>query len=212
MRRDKELTLEITSQCTLNCAWCSSSATPEGEHLPLSTIFKTLRDMQPFCKTVRFSGGEPLLHPQLREFLVEAKEFMGYRVLLLTNGQDALGVTARDLVDEFVVHLVNDASFRTAIWYQDDHREVSLHVVAVEGNEVNVLGALNFAYGRKIPLHVLALQKQGRGIDCQPSKLITWSGEKGCSERRKVTVLANGAAVTCSAMKRKCDIGQGIPQ
>lgn len=206
MRRDKELTLEITSQCTLECDWCSSNSSLVGTHVSTSSIFATMRECQPLCKTLRLSGGEPLLHPDIRAILYEAKHFLKYHVVLMTNGQEMLDLAARDQVDEFVVHMVNGKSFATTRWYSYNGRSVSMHVVAIEGNEANLVEAINFANVMGIPLHVLALQKQGRGVNCEPSKLITWSGEKGCSEKRKVTVLASGAIVTCSAMKRKCDI------
>lgn len=206
MRRDKELTLEITNQCTLNCAWCSSGASPSGLHTPLNSILTTLRAMQPRCKTVRLSGGEPTLHPDLSSILIEAHRLLGYHVVLFTNGQAFLPPSISGHVDEFVVHLVNSESYWTALAYKHSGRNVSLHVVAVEGMERDIQYGIQFALNSEIPIHILALQKQGRGKDCEPSKLITWSGEKGCSEKRKVTVLSDGAVVTCSAMKRKCDI------
>jgi organic radical activating enzyme len=123
----KELTIEITQQCTMNCPWCSTEATPEGSHVPLQLIKEQLRGWSIDCDVVRLSGGEPLLHPHIREIIDEAR-YLKYRTILLTNGQQSLGVTMRDKVDEFIVSYVNGTSLATAKWYKQDGRKVSLHV------------------------------------------------------------------------------------
>jgi organic radical activating enzyme len=207
MRRDKELTIEITSKCSLNCAWCSTNATPEGKYVPKELVIERMREWQYCCNVVRLSGGEPLQYPYLKDILVEAKRYLGYRVVLLTNGQYLLPFPLRRYVDEIVVHLVNSLSFSSAREWKKDKRNVSVQVVNVLGREAFVLQGLQFALEIGVPFRVLALQKQGRGIKSEPSKLITWTGIRGCNLGRKVTVGVEGKVTTCSAFKnRPCDI------
>jgi MoaA/NifB/PqqE/SkfB family radical SAM enzyme len=198
--RNKELTLEITQKCQLECRWCSSEASPKGEHVPVGVVKNKLMTWQSMCNVVRISGGEPLLHPDLDRILWEAR-YHKFHVVLLTNGQEALPYSERDKVDEFVVHMANTVSFATVGRYKKEGRNVSMHVVAVEGNEAIILDALHVVLEQQIPLRILKLQKQGRGESCEPSKLITFTGDLGCREHEKITITHDDKLVTCSALK-----------
>ncbi len=209
--RNKELTLEITSRCQLSCAWCSSSSSPDGKDRPTEDCINALKILYPQCNVVRISGGEPTLHPDLDVIIRLAKEML-YRVVLLTNG---LYLPTRYLekgyndIDEFVVHLADKRSFYAAEEYLNYKKNVSLHIVAVKGNEASIRNAIGFAIASHIPLRVLALQKQGRGVNCEPSDLITWRGMSRCQANNKITVAMDGTTTTCSALKyrrKKCDL------
>jgi len=152
------------------------------------------------------SGGEPLLHPDFREIVREAK-YLDYKVVLLTNGQRTSGISIRDEFDEVVVSVINNESFLSARWYALGESRTSLHIVSVAGEESRIVDAITFAYEQNIPIHVLALQKQGRGKNCQPSKLFTWTGMVGCNAVNKITINVKGEQFTCSAFKnRRCDL------
>lgn len=67
----RELKIELTDQCLLNCVHCST-----GAHLSLNSFlsrnsFKKIIDqaLALGCRKVYFSGGEPFLHPDLNLFL-----------------------------------------------------------------------------------------------------------------------------------------------
>lgn len=83
--RMKELTLEITNNCSLNCIQCSSEAGPEGE------IFMTLDEVREHIarfsdfEIVRLSGGEPFQHPDLAE-IVEMIAAQSKQVQILSCG------------------------------------------------------------------------------------------------------------------------------
>lgn len=189
--RNKELTLEITSRCQLECPWCSTSASPSGKDRPAEDCISTLKALYPQCNVVRISGGEPTLHPGLSDILRAAKEFK-YQVVVMTNGQSTISQATCDLVDEFIVQMYNHLSYDAVDYYRLFSPKVSMHVVAVEGFTGRVGDAVHFSLLWDVPLRVLALQKQGRGVNCQPSKLITWSGSDRCQANNKITVAADG--------------------
>ena len=111
----KRVTIEIDSVCNLSCPMCFLGGfrrekifLPENTDKFLSPdLFKKLIDeiatdysfaqsSEPFF--VMFSGGEPLLHPQIFEFLSYAKE-KGVGVTVFTNGTLIDSVRAAKLVE-----------------------------------------------------------------------------------------------------------------
>ena len=65
----KELTIEISDKCSLNCLQCSTEAGSDGTiYFSLEQIKSILEKYNNF-KAVRLSGGEPLEHPQLTEIV-----------------------------------------------------------------------------------------------------------------------------------------------
>ena len=67
----RELKIEITDKCLLKCTHCSTGALESHtSFLPKST-FKNIVDQahELGCQKVFLSGGEPLLHPEINDFL-----------------------------------------------------------------------------------------------------------------------------------------------
>lgn len=201
----KELTLEITSKCYQNCPWCSSSSTPEGVHLGAWKAKRLLKEYRKTCNIVRFSGGEPTLHPDLFILMKYAKK-LNYKTVLLTNGLKPV-LPNYAYTDEYWIHIVSESSLQTAFRLQGfkpvtlDFKPVTMEVVLVEGNEKWIREALHAGFMSSIPVRLLILQKQGRGVNCKPLNLITWTGNKGCNKNNKVTITHDGKIVTCSALK-----------
>ena len=80
----KEIVMEITTKCNLNCRCCNLDKSN-----PINVEFKIVKNIIDECKTlgiraVRFTGGEPLLNPDLEKMLSYAKR-NGFYVLLNTN-------------------------------------------------------------------------------------------------------------------------------
>ncbi len=71
----------------------------------------------------------------------------------------------------------------------------------MEGNETNVRNTIQIGIDHEIPVRLLTLQKQGRGVNCRPLNLISWTGDKGCDKEKKITITHDGRIVTCSALK-----------
>lgn len=80
-----EIVIEITGQCRQVCPHCTGRRTP---HVPWSDIQKTIEEAASLgVRTVRITGGEPLLHPDIRNILTyaKAKKIM---VILNTTAED----------------------------------------------------------------------------------------------------------------------------
>ena len=102
----------FTGGCNLRCPFCHNASlvlgtaeggTPESEVLAFLSKRNTLLD------GICVSGGEPLMHPDLPEFLRKAKA-LNYRIKLDTNGcfPDALrDIVSRGLVDYVAMDIKN---------------------------------------------------------------------------------------------------------
>lgn len=193
----KELTLEITGKCDIGCPWCSSDAKPDGNHIPGGEAELLLEEYRGECDVVRFSGGEPTMHPDL-VYLCSVAKHLGYYVVLLTNGNKLCTPGA---VDKYIIGIANGKSLKAAEELKALACNVRMEVVLVKGNEHLIYKAVQTSLFLGIPLRLLVLQKQGRGRDCKPLNLISWTGDKGCSRNEKISVLHDGRVITCSALK-----------
>ena len=71
-----EIVIEITGRCRQVCPYCTGHRTP---HVPWADIKKTLDEAASLgVEAIRITGGEPLLHPEIRTILTytKAKKFM----------------------------------------------------------------------------------------------------------------------------------------
>jgi 12,18-didecarboxysiroheme deacetylase len=77
----------ITKKCNLNCQHCYTATSTSFEHeLSLKEGRKLIDDLSTFaCPVIIFSGGEPLLRPDLPE-LAEYAVSKGIRAVISTNG------------------------------------------------------------------------------------------------------------------------------
>ena len=105
----KELCLEVTNCCPMECKHCSSRSVQVGKaaayHMPLSTAKRVIKE---FCElggcVLELSGGEPLIYPGLHG-LCEYAAGLGLEVRLYTSGislgqeNRLLGLTASDALE-----------------------------------------------------------------------------------------------------------------
>lgn len=76
-----EIILEITGQCHLHCSYCTNTE-QRNNHAPVNDILKAIEEISQLqIPSVRFTGGEPLLHPELRLFLEHARKHNLYITL-----------------------------------------------------------------------------------------------------------------------------------
>ncbi|MFH1682653.1 MAG: radical SAM protein [Candidatus Woesearchaeota archaeon] len=110
----KELTIEITNRCRLNCLHCSTDAKDKGDiFFSLDEVTGYLSRFDDFDR-VRLSGGEPFEHPQLTEIASMIKD-QGREVYVLTCGVLSSGLISRSkfsqikpFVDEVVFSVQGD--------------------------------------------------------------------------------------------------------
>ena len=118
MKRFNKIYLEISNVCNLSCAFCPG--TKREKHIMTVDEFTALMPkLRPYSDYLYFHiMGEPLLHPNLTEFLAIAGEH-GFKVILTTNG--TLLARQQDvLLNAAALHKVN----------------ISLH--AFEANDLSV--------------------------------------------------------------------------
>lgn len=81
----RKATWDITTRCNLRCQHCSNKELSYGEDLTTEQVFSILRDLKDFgIQHLSFSGGEPLLRPDIVNILKETRE-LGIAVSLATN-------------------------------------------------------------------------------------------------------------------------------
>lgn len=81
----KELTMEITDRCSLNCVQCSTRAGPDGDtFFSVEDVARYLGQFRDF-DVVRVSGGEPFEHPEL-DRIVKFIEGQGKQVQIMSCG------------------------------------------------------------------------------------------------------------------------------
>ena len=75
----------VTYRCNASCAFCDIWERPSG-YADLEQMPHNLRDLKTLgVKVIDFTGGEPLLHRQIDQILLQAKR-MGFVTTLTTNG------------------------------------------------------------------------------------------------------------------------------
>lgn len=171
--------IEISNLCNLSCRFCPGTKRPKGR-MDLERFSSILEKLKGYTEFVYFHlMGEPLLHPNLPQFLDVAGQ-MGFKVILTTNGTLLEG-RKELLLSSPAVHKVN----------------ISLH--AFEANDLSVPfeayvdGCLNYgkaAEGKK--LTVFRLWNSG-GEDKQNGLLLQKLEEvfpKPWKDSRKGTQLA----------------------
>lgn len=131
--------IEISNLCNLSCRFCPGTKRPKGR-MDLERFSSILEKLKGYTEFVYFHlMGEPLLHPNLPQFLDVAGK-MGFKVILTTNGTLLEG-RKELLLSSPAVHKVN----------------ISLH--AFEANDLSVPfeayvdGCLNYgkaAEGKKL--------------------------------------------------------------
>ena len=79
--------IEITTFCNFSCRYCARTILRSNDEIMSRKLYEELLDLLPSAYRITLVGlGEPLLHPQLEEFIALAK-IRGRRVGLVTNAQ-----------------------------------------------------------------------------------------------------------------------------
>lgn len=102
MKRFKKIYIEITNVCNLNCDFCPITKR-KPEFMSHETFKKILNGIKPYTDFIYLHvKGEPLLHPEIDEFL-EISGAYGFKVNLTTNGT---------LIDKVESKIINKKALR----------------------------------------------------------------------------------------------------
>lgn len=97
----------FTRGCNMRCPWCHNPGLVDPARyvgpMPVAEVLALLDRRRRFVRAAVVSGGEPTLHPDLREFLGKIRS-LGYAVKLDTNGTHP--EVLRDLVDRGLLDAV----------------------------------------------------------------------------------------------------------
>lgn len=103
--RFQKIYVEISNRCNLSCAFCPGTQRAPGRMTP-EEFEKLLPKLRPYTQFLYFHiMGEPLCHPELKEFLTLADNF-GFKVILTTNGT-LLAKQQEMLLNAPALHKVN---------------------------------------------------------------------------------------------------------
>ena len=101
----KKAYLEITNVCNLSCSFCHGTRR-EPRFMTAAEFSKAAEKLRPFADYLYFHLlGEPLLHPQVGEFLGIANT-LGFRVNLTTNGT-LLSQKGEEILSSAALHKVS---------------------------------------------------------------------------------------------------------
>jgi uncharacterized radical SAM superfamily Fe-S cluster-containing enzyme len=117
--------LDVTSQCNLSCPACFTESSPKAtQYLPLAAIIHAVKTAiereNGRLDVVMVSGGEPTVHPQIREMLSELAQLQITRILLNTNG---IRLASDDGLLDFIAGLRD----RVEIYLQYDGQREDTH-------------------------------------------------------------------------------------
>lgn len=84
----KTVTISIIDDCNYSCIWCFESQNcSKSTYMELGNIIKLLHQINelPNCRHITFTGGEPLLHPNLLE-IINYSHDLGLHTTITSNG------------------------------------------------------------------------------------------------------------------------------
>lgn len=92
-RAGKLCTFIRTAGCNLRCSFCDTTYSYEGgTQMSVEQIIKQVKDLG--CRLITLTGGEPLLHKEVKEQLLPALVKEDYDVNIETNGSIYIGNVA----------------------------------------------------------------------------------------------------------------------
>lgn len=128
------LEFHITDHCNLNCKSCTHFAPLAKEsYLSVGSFIKDMKRLNELFSNIprmRIMGGEPLLHPQVNDFLEISRSFFpNSKITLVTNG---------------ILLPFMDLSFYTALKMNNISLDITLYPVLKDDMPLKVLLALKY--------------------------------------------------------------------
>ncbi|MEJ7738465.1 MAG: radical SAM protein [Chitinophagaceae bacterium] len=199
-RSFKTLRVSLLNKCNLGCTYCSIGdeneslikSLPRREKLPADRLLSIIEQLHKYLqlKTIRLTGGEPLLYPELIE-VIEGVKTMGIPEIKLTTngfllkrlaepmkvaGMQSINVSL-DAVDENVFFLISKRNNVQRILdgidkALDTGLQVKINSVVMKGmNDSQVLPLLEYAFKRGVTIRFLEVMAMGH-LHREPEKYL----------------------------------------
>ena len=144
--RPAVVSLELTNKCNLHCSYCYQECTPQNNTFlknPMN-LLESFKEMR--VSGLEFTGGEPLLHPeiiQLLKYSVQNFQIIG----LITNGT---------LISENILSILKKGTARTSlqICLDGPNAEIVDKIVGVRGSFNRIIKAIKMVKHHGLFLHV----------------------------------------------------------
>ena len=82
----KILFIRVTENCNANCFMCNFAGNKNGHMMSISEMFELVKKLEKYnFKLIKFTGGEPLTNPYLKDFIKMLKN-KNYYTSIITNG------------------------------------------------------------------------------------------------------------------------------
>ncbi len=132
--KNKELLLETSYKCNLRCIHCSSVGCKEELGLNDVEIILKNHFLLDEIETVRISGGEPLLNPNLDDYIKFFKD-NNIRIILQTNGTATLKeYPILDSIDEIWISFYGEPAIHNFITMDNTYYRVINNILTLQEN------------------------------------------------------------------------------
>lgn len=155
------LFIEMTDRCNERCIHCYAGSTPEcSERLDLLEIETVLKELRSLGNpAVQFTGGDPLIHPDIVDAIAAARD-LGYKTLeIYTNGLA--------LSDAMLKRLLSyTPNFAFSIYSHD--ATIHDHITQVPGSHSRTLAAIHRVQNAGLAVRigiVLMPENKGQEVD-----------------------------------------------
>lgn len=160
------LFIEMTDRCNERCIHCYAESAPEcSNRLKLDEIKVVLKEARTLGNpTVQFTGGDPLIHPDIIEAVAAARNFDYKTLEIYTNGLA--------LSDTMLKHLLpHRPNFAFSIYSHD--ADVHDHITQVPGSHTRTLAAIHRVQNVELAVRVgIVLMPENKGQEADTIRFL----------------------------------------
>lgn len=163
--------VKITNYCDLGCKYCHEKSTVKGGHGDLNTLIDLLTPLKGNYVELAIGGGNPLSHPNLKQFLESLKEMNFVPNLTINQGHLKqywnliVSLVENKLIYGIGVSITSN-NYKYVKKLLELHEHTVIHVIAGI-NLIEVLDELNNLVNHEFPTLVLGYKNFGFGTKYQ---------------------------------------------
>lgn len=149
--------IDISSRCNEKCVHCYIPNDKKCSIMARDVFYKVLRQCQEMnVLNITISGGEPMLNPLLKDFLLECQK-QNFSVNLLSN----LTLLSEELLE--IIARYSLLSIQTSLYAMNP--DIHDSITGQKGSFNKTISAIEKLYERNVPLQInCPIMKQNKGI------------------------------------------------